>query len=200
MIVTVKTVAKLISMINIGEWVSEGEPRERWMLCWCLNLWKSTNNGYIPNCFSFIKLRPIVSLSISVHNSRWCHTYFEKNSSSKPSTWNGWHNSWLHGFHQDHWTQIHQCPGRRWREGDRKIKLTVFIMWLCSFAIEDIYSKGHVLGQRKQKKSFFVFSFLFPSLFSLSLAIQWSNHSEIILLIFRSFCAPIILRVIYINQ
>ena len=98
-------------------WVSEGEPRERWMFCWCLDLWKSTNNGYIPNCFSFIKLRPIVSLLISVHNSRWCHTYFEKKTSSKPSTWNGWHNSWLHGFHQDHWTQIHQWPGRRWREG-----------------------------------------------------------------------------------
>lgn len=161
--------------------VSEKEPRERWMFCWCLNLWKSTNNGYsqllfiyqiTPDSFTIDKRPQFMMMSYIFWREKLSEKY-----SSKASIWNGWHNSWLRGFFFRSVTsktierKFINVPegagGERTRTKDRKIKLTVFIMWLCSFAIEDIYSKGHVLGQRKKKSfcfpSFLFFVFSYPS-------------------------------------
>lgn len=150
--------------------------------------------------------------SVQSTSAWWCHLYSHRcertkkrnydkqNVSLKAPEWNGWHNSWLHrrflcftsllslSLSGDYWRQIHQCPGRLKR--DRKIKLTVFIMWLRSIG-GHLFKRSRFGANKKTAKGK-----LFHSSSS-SLFLPWR---KIILLIFRFLFAPIILRAIYINQ
>lgn len=57
-------------------------------------------------------------------------------------------------------TQIHQCPGRP--ERDRKIKLTVFMMWLCSIR-GHLFKRSRFGATAKRKKKTFPSSSFPPS-------------------------------------
>lgn len=174
------------------------------MFCWCLNLWQSTNNGYsqllfiyqiTPDSFTIDKSPQFMMMSY-VLRTMW------KNKKIPSRHRRGMGDiilDYMDFFSlpapksiERKFINVPEGWSEREKKRDRKIKLTVFIMWLCSLKSKAFIQKVTFWGNEGKV---FLSSFFFP--FS---SVQWSNHSEIILLIFRSFCAPIILRVIYINQ
>lgn len=129
------------------------------MLCRCLSLWESTNNGYshllfiyqiTPDSFTIDKSEKYCFAAWWCHTSTWSEgTSEHEKIPSRQSTWNGWHNSWLHGIRRSPQSETieRKFINASGDVGDRKIKLTVFIMWLCS--IRGHLPKGHVWGKGK---------------------------------------------------
>lgn len=143
------------------------------MFCWCLNLRNGTNNEYSQLLFIY----QITPDSFTIDKSEYDVMHMEHREKGQASNIPSRHRRGTgdiildytgFGFFfsfcdllpppaaRDHWTQIHQCPGRL--ERDRKIKLTVFIMWLYSIR-GHLFKRSRFGGANGGEKVFFHFLF-----------------------------------------
>lgn len=207
---------KLIASINIAR----ESPREmnEWTNACSVDVWicGKARTIEIPNCYSFIKLRPIVSLLISDFFSIawstspcswWCHTTPDEerkirkfddkqNVSFKAFEWNGWHNSWLHGCFLSCFTfsssvvlrlLLNANSSTSRKAGERSENQINRVYYVIVFHPRTFIQKVTFRGRARKKEKLSRSSSSLPSLLRSSSDIKLNRSKIILLILFLSF-------------